>query len=607
MSSPTQRCYRHRKDLAKKRHDPPFDLSLERLSSVDGASIQHIWSLFAAAPQNQRQLMLKGILSACCMPQLSFIYESLQPLLKIDFVAVLPRHVSLEIFSYLDAITLCQVAQVSRAWQRMANDETLWHSLCQQHIGRHCLRCGWALACAPWLLEPSRHLAPPTPPPPARLLKKALHGLPLSRMAANEPANGHHRGIAKKRNTRHATNSTRHAKHPSNNHTDHRIRSWKTLYRDGMLVERNWRHHRYKDTLVDLPEHNADDQPPKNDEQPSGDERAPKDGVICMAFCDPIGVYMIGYADRTIHVYKHDSKPLLHHQHNQQQQQDHPLMRVLVMPSELACLQFDENKLIVGHTNHSVSIWDWHRGVNIRTLVGHHAPLTALKFASNVLVTGAIDHTLRVWDFASGHSTLLAGHDGPVRSVDILDRALTSSPTRVIISAGDDASIRVWLDNQCVRVLTGHHAPINKVALVPRDLLHNQHYDDTAVLTALPSPDQENTPKSTNLSRALLPLALSCSQDHTVRLWDLETGQCLRTLFGHVDHITCMASDGLRIATGAKDRSVRIWSVATGECIYSRILEHPVNAIALSWSALLVSINGIAHMWNYAHTGVAHE
>src|SRR5579862_6857141 len=111
----------------------------------DRQAISHIWSLFSAAPPFHRKLILQGILSQCCFPQLSFISSQLSALIRIDYIAALPSEISYKILSYLDAISLCKAAQVSRKWREMADDDIVWMKICQQHIDRKCTKCGWGL------------------------------------------------------------------------------------------------------------------------------------------------------------------------------------------------------------------------------------------------------------------------------------------------------------------------------------------------------------------------------------------------------------------------------------------------------------------------------
>ena len=63
-------------------------------------------------------------------------------------------------------------------------------------------------------------------------------------------------------------------------------------------------------------------------------------------------------------------------------------------------------------------------------------------------------------------------------------------------------------------------------------------------------------------------MVLSGSRDETVRLWDLRTGKCVRTMEGHSESVTSVDMDShCRTAVSCSwEKTVKLWDLGSGQC-----------------------------------------
>ncbi len=91
---------------------------------------------------------------------------------------------------------------------------------------------------------------------------------------------------------------------------------------------------------------------------------------------------------------------------------------------------------------------------------------------------------------------------------------------------------------------------------------------------------------------------ISGGEDHTIRVWDLEGGACLKVLEGHTCGVNTIVlrADGRRVISGSMDNTIRVWDLESGECL--KVLEgHTswVNFLVLSADGRRVISGGDDH------------
>ncbi|MGH7453161.1 MAG: WD40 repeat domain-containing protein, partial [bacterium] len=74
------------------------------------------------------------------------------------------------------------------------------------------------------------------------------------------------------------------------------------------------------------------------------------------------------------------------------------------------------------------------------------------------------------------------------------------------------------------------------------------------------------------------------SNDQTVRLWDVSTGECYKTLLGHTTRIRSVAFsfDGSTIASGSDDQTIKLWNIQTGECLKTLRADRPYERMNIT-------------------------
>ncbi|MFB8138560.1 WD40 repeat domain-containing protein [Streptomyces parvus] len=100
-------------------------------------------------------------------------------------------------------------------------------------------------------------------------------------------------------------------------------------------------------------------------------------------------------------------------------------------------------------------------------------------------------------------------------------------------------------------------------------------------------------------------IAVTAGSDRTARLWDLDSGACIRVLDGHSHHTVAsvrLNADGRYVLTGCQDGTVRLWRAADGACL--RVLDgHLYGVLWLGFSpdgrsALVGAGGNMVRLWD---------
>lgn len=157
------------------------------------------------------------------------------------------------------------------------------------------------------------------------------------------------------------------------------------------------------------------------------------------------------------------------------------------------------------------------------------------------LASGSEDTTIKIWDWELGElERTIKGHTKSVLDVDF------GGPIggTLLASCSSDLSIKLWDpgdDYKNIRTLQGHDHSVSCIRFIPSGA--------------------SGAPLSGNL-------LASASRDKTIRVWDITTGYCLRTIKGHADWVRQVSPtiDGRYLLSVSNDQTARMWDAATGDC-----------------------------------------
>jgi WD40 repeat protein len=267
-------------------------------------------------------------------------------------------------------------------------------------------------------------------------------------------------------------------------------------------------------------------------------------------------------------------------------------------------------------------LWDLQTGAETQRLVGHKEKIHTVAFTPDgqFALTGSgtgynKEISVRLWNPTTGEEIRrFEGHTGFIRL------AVFSPDGRFLATSSGDNTARIWdvESGKELKKITGYMIG-NGLAFSPdsRLLAFNQarivQIYDLTTGNLVRSFDGHNNFVS---SIAFSPdgrFLLTGSQDKTARLWDVETGASLRQFTGHKgggiseewgNIYLAFSPDGKFILTGSEDKTARLWDAKTG-AVVQQFTGHTqaITSVAFSPDGRFIvtaSEDSTTRLWNAA-------
>lgn len=240
------------------------------------------------------------------------------------------------------------------------------------------------------------------------------------------------------------------------------------------------------------------------------------------------------------------------------------------------CTTQNGGRILTGCKEGRIRWWDRKDHRHLHTMEGHSGRVNTLvvRRAETVAISGGDDGTIRFWDLASGTCLrVVDGHRGPVCALAICDE------TQTLVSGGTDGMIRHWdlSTGSCAHVIDTADSEVLSIAVSSNGLyaISGQQSGNLMVWDIrkgkrLKQFTQNKGPVVSMAVSHSRPVVVTTSY-RNIRVWNLGRGEIIHTLRGHKTDVTQVCIDQMNryVLSGSEQGTMKMWDIKTGQCIRS--------------------------------------